>query len=197
MIVLLPVTNASEDHTILLFGDSLSASYGMKQNEGWVYLLNQQLSQQNAPYNIVNASISGETTAGGLSRLPGILAKTPIDCLIIELGGNDGLRGFPPWLIKKNLSKMVDLAQEKNIPVYLMAIRIPPNYGPRYNKMFTDVFTEVSEEKEITLLPFFMEQIATDPSLMQNDGIHPNISAQPKIADFMAEQLATLYQKRR
>lgn len=197
MIALLPVTNASEDHTILLFGDSLSASYGMKQNEGWVYLLNQQLSQQNAPYNIVNASISGETTAGGLSRLPGILAKTPIDSLIIELGGNDGLRGFPPWLIKKNLLKMVDLAQEKNIAVYLMAIRIPPNYGPRYNKMFTKIFTEVSEEKDITLLPFFMEQIAIDPSLMQNDGIHPNISAQPKIADIMAKQLAILYQNRR
>lgn len=192
MVTLLPATNALAARTILLLGDSLSASYGMKQDEGWVHLLNQQLSQQNAPYNIVNASISGETTAGGLSRLPGILEKESIDYLFIELGGNDGLRGFPPKLIKENLLKMIDLAQAKNIPVYLMAIRIPPNYGPRYNKMFTDVFTQVSQEQKVTLMPFFLEQIATDPSLMQNDGIHPNKSAQPKIADIMGEQIATL-----
>ncbi|MFT5881353.1 MAG: acyl-CoA thioesterase-1, partial [Moritella sp.] len=147
MVTLLPTTNALAARTILLLGDSLSASYGMKQDEGWVYLLNQQLSQQNAPYNIVNASISGETTAGGLSRLPGILAKQSIDYLFIVLGGNDGLRGFPPKLIKNNLLKMIDLAQVKNIPVYLMTIRIPPNYGPRYNKMFTDVFAQVSQEQ--------------------------------------------------
>lgn len=193
MIILLPAAHATANHKILLLGDSLSASYGMTQNEGWVTLLNQQLSEKNAPYNIINASISGETTAGGLSRLPGILAKQSIDTLIIELGGNDGLRGFPPKLIKSNLAKMVDLAHAKNIPVYVMNIRIPPNYGPRYSKMFTDVFVQVGNEKDITVLPFFMEQIAVDPSLMQNDGIHPNRIAQPKIADIMSKQLATIY----
>ena len=193
MIILLPAAHATANHKILLLGDSLSASYGMTQNEGWVNLLNQQLSEKNAPYNIINASISGETTAGGLSRLPGILAKQSIDTLIIELGGNDGLRGFPPKLIKSNLAKMVDLAHAKNIPVYVMNIRIPPNYGPRYSKMFTDVFAQVGNEKDITVLPFFMEQIAVDPSLMQNDGIHPNRIAQPKIADIMSKQLATIY----
>jgi acyl-CoA thioesterase-1 len=193
MIILLPAAHATANHKILLLGDSLSASYGMTQNEGWVTLLNQQLSEKNAPYNIINASISGETTAGGLSRLPGILAKQSIDTLIIELGGNDGLRGFPPKLIKSNLAKMVDLAHAKNIPVYVMNIRIPPNYGPRYSKMFTDVFAQVGNEKDITVLPFFMEQIAVDPSLMQNDGIHPNRIAQPKIADIMSKQLATIY----
>lgn len=193
MIILLPAAHATANHKILLLGDSLSASYGMTQNEGWVTLLNQQLSEQDAPYNIINASISGETTAGGLSRLPGILAKQSIDTLIIELGGNDGLRGFPPKLIKSNLAKMVDLAHAKNIPVYVMNIRIPPNYGPRYSKMFTDVFAQVGNEKDITVLPFFMEQIAVDPSLMQNDGIHPNRIAQPKIADIMSKQLATIY----
>lgn len=193
MVILLPAAHATANHKILLLGDSLSASYGMTQSEGWVTLLNQQLSEQNAPYNIINASISGETTAGGLSRLPGILAKQSIDTLIIELGGNDGLRGFPPKLIKSNLAKMVDLAHAKNIPVYVMNIRIPPNYGPRYSKMFTDVFAQVGNEKDITVLPFFMEQIAVDPSLMQNDGIHPNRFAQPKIADIMSKQLATMY----
>ena len=168
----------------------------MTQSEGWVTLLNQKLSNQNAPYNIINASISGETTAGGLSRLPGILAKQSIDALIIELGGNDGLRGFPPKLIKSNLTQMVDLAHAQNIPVYVMSIRIPPNYGPRYSKMFTDVFTQVGSEKDITVLPFFMETIAVDPSLMQNDGIHPNRTAQPKIADIMSKQLAAIYQER-
>ncbi|QUM75709.1 arylesterase [Moritella sp. 24] len=193
MVILFPAAHATANHKILLLGDSLSASYGMTQKEGWVTLLNQQLSKQNAPYNIINASISGETTAGGLSRLPGILAKQSIDALIIELGGNDGLRGFPPKLIKSNLTQMVDLAHAKNIPVYVMNIRIPPNYGPRYSKMFTDVFTQVGNEKDIQVLPFFMEQIAIDPSLMQNDGIHPNRIAQPKIADIMSKQLATIY----
>ncbi|QUM81819.1 arylesterase [Moritella sp. 5] len=193
MVTLLPAAHATANHKILLLGDSLSASYGMTQSEGWVTLLNQQLVKQNAPYNIINASISGETTAGGLSRLPGILAKQSIDTLIIELGGNDGLRGFPPKLIKKNLTKMIELAHAQNIPVYVMNIRIPPNYGPRYSKMFTDVFTQVGSEKDITVLPFFMEQIAIDPSLMQNDGIHPNRTAQAKIADIMSKQLAVIY----
>lgn len=178
--------------TVLLLGDSLSASYGMKQNEGWVALLNQQLIMEDAPYNILNASISGETTAGGLSRLPKILAKQEIDYLVIELGGNDGLRGFPPKLIKQNIIKMVDLAQVNNIPVYLMEIQIPPNYGPRYSKMFRNVFQQVSNEKAVTLLPFFMNEIAIDPSLMQKDGIHPNRIAQPKIAQFMAQQFTTI-----
>ncbi|MDX2319307.1 MAG: arylesterase [Moritella sp.] len=193
MVILLPAAHATANHKFLLLGDSLSASYGMTQSEGWVTLLNQQLLKQNAPYNIVNASISGETTAGGLSRLPGILAKQSVDVLIIELGGNDGLRGFPPKLIKNNLTQMVDLAHAKNIPVYVMNIRIPPNYGPRYSKMFTDVFVQVGSEKDIQVLPFFMEQIALDPNLMQNDGIHPNRIAQPKIVDIMSKQLADIY----
>lgn len=179
---------------ILLLGDSLSASYGMKQSEGWVTLLNQQLSLENAPYTVKNASISGETTGGGLARLPAILAKNDIDYLIIELGGNDGLRGFPPKLIKTNITKMVELAQAQNIPTYLMEIQIPPNYGPRYTAMFRDVFQQVSQEKQIPLLPFFMTDIAIDTSLMQADGIHPNEIAQPKIAKLMAQQLALIYQ---
>ncbi|NQY37325.1 MAG: arylesterase [Alteromonadaceae bacterium] len=186
------VNNTKTVSSILLLGDSLSASYGMKQNKGWVYLLNQQLAQQNSQYTITNASISGETTSGGLSRIPGILSKKKFDYLLIELGGNDGLRGFPPKLIKNNLLQIIKLAQAKNIPVSIMSIRIPPNYGPRYNKMFTDVFVEVAQETNIPLMPFFMESIAVMPKLMQADGIHPNVEAQSLIVDIMTKEFNQL-----
>ncbi|WDE01389.1 arylesterase [Thalassomonas actiniarum] len=183
-------------NSIVLLGDSLSASYGMQQNEGWVSLLNQTLNEQNAPFMITNASISGETTAGGLSRLPGILSKEKVDYLLIELGGNDGLRGFPPKLIKNNLLQIIRLAKEKDIPVAIMNIRIPPNYGPRYNQLFTDTFTQVAEQENIPLLQFFMEEIATNPKLMQADGIHPNQAAQPLIVEVMHKQLNQLLLKK-
>lgn len=179
--------------SILLLGDSLSASYGMKQNEGWVSLLNEMLTQQQRPYTIINASISGETTSGGLSRLPGILAKQKFDYLLVELGGNDGLRGFPPKLIENNLLQIIALAKAQNIPVVLMSIAIPPNYGPRYNKLFTSVFAQVAAQTQTPLLPFFMESIAINTELMQRDGIHPNQSAQPLIADIMAKQLSVFF----
>ena len=175
--------------SILLLGDSVSASYGMKQNEGWVNLLNNKLKAQKSTYFIHNASISGETTGGGLSRLPEILATNKIDHLIIELGGNDGLRGFSPKLIKNNLLQTITLAQAKNIEVTLMKIRITPNYGPRYNQMFEQVFIDVAAEKNIRLIPFFMEEIITQPNLMQADGIHPNKKAQPFIVEIVGKQL--------
>lgn len=178
--------------SILLLGDSLSASYGMQEKDGWVMLLNNTLEQEKAKYRIINASISGETTAGGLARLPGILKKNNIDYLLIELGGNDGLRGFPPKLIKNNLLQIIALAQAKNIKVLLSAIRIPPNYGPRYNKMFSDVFTTTASESNVTLLPFFIESVAAKPELMQADGIHPTIEAQPLVADEMKKILAAV-----
>ena len=200
MLVLLLITLSSiitfrpawATHSILLLGDSVSASYGMNQNEGWVHLLNKQLEQQKASYYINNASISGETTSGGLSRLPGILASKKIDHLIIELGGNDGLRGFSPKLIKNNLLQTITLAQQQNIKVSLIKIKITPNYGPRYNKMFEQVFIDVAKETNIELIPFFMEQIIIKPELMQADGIHPNKKAQPLIADIVALQLEQL-----
>lgn len=178
--------------SILLLGDSVSAGYGMKTHQAWVHLLNQKLSQQNQPYTIINASVSGETTSGGLSRLTNILNKEKIDHLIIELGGNDGLRGYSPKLIKNNLLQMITIAQSKNIAVSMIKIKITPNYGPRYNKMFEQIFDDVAKEKNITLLPFFMEQIALDPSLMLDDGIHPNQKAQPIIVEYVGKQLAQL-----
>ncbi|WP_284246126.1 arylesterase [Thalassotalea insulae] len=189
---LLNGSKAQAFNTILLLGDSVSASYGMQQHQGWVHLLNEQLSEQKAPYSILNASISGETTSGGLSRLPGILADNEVAHLIIELGGNDGLRGYNPKAIKNNLLQMVSLAQEKNIPVSLMQIKITPNYGPRYNQMFEAVFKEVAQETDATLLPFFMEQVALNKALMQADGIHPNVKAQQIIADYVEQQLNQL-----
>jgi acyl-CoA thioesterase-1 len=190
-------SQASENHiseplSILLLGDSLSASFGMKENKGWVYQLNQVLQQQKSPYTLINASISGETTAGGLTRLPRILAKQNIDYLLVELGGNDGLRGFPPSLIKNNLLQIIQLAQQKSIKVLLMDIKIPPNYGTRYNKLFNQTFTNAANISNISLLPFFMESIAIKPELMQSDGIHPNIKAQPLIVTFMKQQLDLL-----
>jgi len=178
-----PVSN------ILLLGDSISASYGMKPTQGWVHLLNQKLAQQKQAYTIINASVSGETTSGGLSRLAGILANEKVDHLLIELGGNDGLRGYSPKLIKNNLLQMVELAQDKNITVSMIKIKITPNYGPRYNKMFEQVFEDVAKERNITLLPFFMEVVATDPELMQADGIHPNAQAQPIISEYVEQQI--------
>jgi len=167
----------------------------MQQNEGWVHLLNTQLEQQNSPYKILNASISGETTTGGLSRLTSILNKNKVQHLLIELGGNDGLRGFPPKLIKNNLLQMIEIAQSKNIPVSLFSIKIPPNYGPRYTKMFEAVFKKVAKEKNIPLIPFFVEAVATKPNLMQADGIHPNKKAQPIIAKLVDAELKKILLK--
>ena len=186
------MTTSWASSSILLLGDSVSASYGMKQNQGWVHILNQQLIADKTPYEIINASVSGETTSGGLARLAGILAAEKVDHLIIELGGNDGLRGYSPKSIQNNLLQMIDIAQQANIPVSLMKIKITPNYGARYNKLFEQVYEKVANEKNVTLLPFFMEEIALNPELMQQDGIHPNVKAQPLIAKHVAEQLKQL-----
>ncbi|MEW6991669.1 arylesterase [Colwelliaceae bacterium 6441] len=178
--------------SILLLGDSVSAGYGMQREQGWVHLLNEQLIAKKAPYKIVNASVSGETTSGGLSRLAGILKEIKIDHLIIELGGNDGLRGYAPKSIKKNLLQMINIAKQQNIPVSLMKIKITPNYGARYLKMFEAVFEEAAQETNSNLMPFFMEQVALEPDLMQPDGIHPNVKAQPIIAKYVEQQLINL-----
>lgn len=183
---------AAQTKSIVILGDSLSASYGMQQQQGWIHLLNQRFNEKNLPYHIINASISGETTSGGLARLPKILSKEKIDYLVIELGGNDGLRGFPPKIIKNNLLQMITLAKEKNIPIAIMQIKIPPNYGAKYNQLFSDTFKQVSAENNVPLLSFFIEDIATNPQLMQKDGIHPNVAAQPLIVDTMEKQIQTL-----
>ena len=189
---LFSITHVFAADTVLLLGDSISAGYGMEQHQGWVTLLNAQLKEKNAAYSILNASVSGETSSGGLSRLPSILEQNKVDYLLIELGGNDGLRGYSPRLIKNNLLQIIDLAKQKGIIVFIMQIKITPNYGARYNNMFEQIYVEVANEKTIALLPFFMNDIALNKELMQADGIHPNKEAQPLIRDIVAKQLSGL-----
>ncbi|MCG9731845.1 arylesterase [Shewanella sp. Isolate13] len=166
---------------ILILGDSLSASYGMPEDQGWVQLLREKMPE----HSIVNGSVSGETSAGGLRRLPALLESTQPKLLLVELGGNDGLRGFPPKQLKNNLTKIIELAKEQEVKILLSEIMVPPNYGPRYASQISTIYKELAEEHGVTLMPFFMEQIVTDSSLMQRDGIHPNQKAQPAIAEFM------------
>ena len=167
--------------TILILGDSLSAGYGIQQQQGWVSLLAQKLPQ----HTIINGSVSGETTAGGLRRLPSLLDSSQADIVVIELGGNDGLRGFPPKSLTSNLTKIIEISQRSGATVLLTEIMVPPNYGPRYAKSFTEVYHTLASEYKITLIPFFMQDIATKPALMQRDSIHPNAKAQPQITDLM------------
>ncbi len=166
---------------ILILGDSLSASYGVDEDKGWVNLLRAKLPE----HEIINGSVSGETTAGGLRRLPALLDSAKPELILIELGGNDGLRGFTPQQLKENLTKIITLSQAKDVEVLLSEIMVPPNYGPRYASMFSQVYKDLAIEHQITLLPFFMTQIATKPELMQRDGIHPNAEAQGDIAEFI------------
>ncbi|MFA3790105.1 arylesterase [Aliiglaciecola sp. SL4] len=172
---------------ILILGDSLSAAYGLTQEQGWVSLL--QNAWQNHGINVVNAAISGETTDGALARLPRLLEQHTPTHLYIELGGNDGLQGHPVKKMRDNIQGMIDIAQQQGITIILQQMQIPTNYGRRYNQMFTGMFTDLSEQNDIPLIPFFLQDIALDKSLMQKDGIHPNLQAQPMIADYMQQQL--------
>ncbi|MBE8168591.1 MAG: arylesterase [Shewanella sp.] len=167
--------------TILILGDSLSASYGMPENEGWVAKLKPELIQ----HTIINASVSGETTAGGLRRLPKLLESNAPDIVLIELGGNDGLRGFSPIKLKSNLTKLIELSLASGAKVLLSEVMVPPNYGPRYSKSFNQVYHQLEDKQPIMLMPFFMMDIAPHKELMQHDGIHPNASAQQAITDFV------------
>ncbi|MBY5993808.1 arylesterase [Ferrimonas balearica] len=167
--------------SILILGDSLSASYGMDEADGWVRKL-----QQNLPdIQLINASVSGETSDGGLRRLPGLLAQHQPDWVFIELGGNDGLRGFQPALTQQNLAQLIELSQAAGAGVLLSEVMVPPNYGRRYAELFQGIYPSLAEAHDVALVPFFMTEIATDPSLMQRDGIHPNRAAQEKIAAFL------------
>lgn len=170
---------------LLVLGDSLSAAYGLQQQQGWVHLL-----QDKTQWQLINASISGETTAGGLARLPALLSEHKPDAVLIELGGNDGLRGFALNLIETNLGDIITLIKQHDATPVLMQIRIPPNYGPRYGQQFSKIYPQLAEKHQIQLWPFFMDDIAVNSELMLGDGIHPNAKAQPKISEFVSELLA-------
>ncbi len=168
----------TEQAKLLIWGDSLSSAYGMSVEEGWVFLLQKELGDR---FRVINASVSGETTGGGRSRLPAALAEHEPDIVVIELGGNDGLRGFRPTVISDNLDAMIRQTLESGADVILLGQRLPPNYGERYNQQFEAIYTDLAGKYDIPLVPFLLDGVAEDFDLMQADGIHPTASAQPLI----------------
>ncbi|MEB7640918.1 arylesterase [Acinetobacter pittii] len=168
--------------TILILGDSISAGYGIDPKQGWVQLLQKRLDQQYPKqHKVVNASVSGETTSGALARLPKLLQTYKPNVVVIELGGNDGLRGQPPQMIQKNLDQLIQLSQKQKAKVVLFGMKIPPNYGAAYSKAFENNYKVVSQKYQVKLLPFFLDGVAGQKLLMQNDLIHPNAQAQSKL----------------
>jgi acyl-CoA thioesterase-1 len=181
---------ATKDETrILVLGDSISAAYGMSLAQGWVALLEERLAPAYPGITLINASISGETTIGGLARLPALLEQHKPDILLIELGGNDGLRGYPVPRLRDNLTQMVQLGRDAGARVMVLPMEIPPNYGSRYTGAFRDSFARVAEEAGATLGPFILDGIAIDATRMQGDGIHPTPEAQPAMAALMEPAL--------
>ena len=167
---------------LLILGDSISAGYGLKESENWVQLLETSLNASSIELKIINSSISGDTTIGGLSRIESDLRKHNPNYVLVELGGNDALRGYPIDKIKTNLLKIIDASLEAEANPIIMQIRIPPNYGKNYVAAFESIYSEIALEKNIPKMSFILEKVALDKSLMQQDGIHPNSKAQPLIA---------------
>lgn len=182
-------TQAISASKVLILGDSLSAGYGLKQEQGWVHLLQYTYENKKQPIKLINASISGETSGGALRRLDAILKAQQPDFVLIEIGGNDGLRGFPIKALENNLLQLIEKTRKFGAIPAVMTIQIPPNYGPRYSKMFINSFKKVTDQSNTTLLPFFMNDIAIEKKFMQQDGIHPNKEAQPFIRDKMEKEI--------
>ena len=183
---------ANAPGTLLVFGDSLSAGYGLQADQGWVSLLQKRLAAEGYGQRVVNASVSGETSGGGVSRLPRALEQHPPEILILELGANDGLRGLPIALTRKNLGTMIATAQKSGGRVLLVGVQLPPNYGPAYTQSFQDMYRTVAGETHAALVPFLMERVALDEHLMQADGLHPNAAGQPLLLDNVWRQLKPL-----
>lgn len=192
IVLLMPMFAIAKPSTIVVFGDSISAGYGIEVQEGWVALLNKKLIETNSNYIISNASISGETTAGGLARIDQVLTTQKPAIVLLQLGANDGLRGLSPVVMKNNLADMVRRSQKSGAKVILLAMKIPPNYGKRYIDMFYNVYPELSKELAIPTVPFLIEDVALDKDLMQADRLHPNAKAQPILADKIKPYLIPL-----
>ena len=177
---------------ILVFGDSLSAGFGIAVSQSWPALLGQRLQANGSTATVTNASISGETTAGGRARLDAALAQFKPAVVILALGANDGLRGLPVAAMKENLAAMVALAKKRQARVLLVGMRLPPNYGPQYTQEFDAAFRDLARREKIALLPFLLEPIALDQKAFQSDGLHPTAAAQPKILDHVWAALKPL-----
>jgi len=192
-LIISSISLADKDHSnLLIYGDSISAGYGMDKEKQWSEQLQKILIEEKIGLTIINKSLSGETTGGGLSRLEKIIDNSKPSYIFIELGGNDALRGYPPTKIKNNIQEMINLSIRKGVKVFLMQMRILPNYGKRYQTSFESIYKEVSEENNIPLIPFMLNDIALNKELMLDDGIHPNATAQPLIAEFLYTNLLPL-----
>ncbi|WP_235276155.1 arylesterase [Methylotenera sp. G11] len=181
--------------SILIYGDSLSAAYGIPQQQGWVALLKEKLHRENPGIDVINASISGETTSGGLTRLARTLAQNKPQTIIIELGANDGLRGLPVKNMRENLDAMIQLSKKSGARVLLVGMKIPPNYGRQYTQEFSQVYTALASRHNIPVVPFMLENIAVKPQLIQADGLHPNALGQPIILENIWPELQRLLKK--
>ena len=182
----------AEEETLLILGDSISAGYGINQKDNWVSVLQSKFDNDGTSIKLINSSVSGDTTSGGLQRLRRDLQKFDPDYVLIELGGNDALRGYPIKRIKDNLQTMIALIKNNSSKALLMQIRIPPNYGQKYTLAFERIYLELASSEEIYFLPFMLENVGLNPDLMQPDGIHPNAKAQPLIAKDMKKNLDSL-----
>ncbi len=178
--------------TILVLGDSLSAGYGIDVEQGWVALLEKRLKKEHKPATVVNASITGETSAGGRRRLPQLLQAHRPDIVIIELGGNDGLRGIAPAQTEANLAAMIELALQSRAKVLLLGMKLPRNYGPHFRERFEAVYRHLARRYPVVFVPFFLDEVALDDRLMQADGIHPNAAAQPRLLERIWPELKTM-----
>jgi acyl-CoA thioesterase I len=186
------LSGAAQATTILVWGDSLSAGYGLRAGEAWPTLLQTRLAQEGFPHQVVNASLSGETSAGGRSRLPAALERHQPSVVVLELGANDGLRGLPPSLMAENLGAMVSAARASGAQVLLVGMQMPPNYGPAYTRRFAATFEEVAATHKVALLPFLLDGFAEQKEFFQADGIHPTAEAQALILDNIWPQLTPL-----
>ncbi len=193
----IPASALAATPTILVYGDSLSAAYGIPREQGWVTLLQQRLQKQELPHQVINASISGEITSGGLSRIQTTLAQHKPDFLLIELGANDGLRGLPLNEMQQNLTAMIEAGQRSGAQVILIGMKIPPNYGPRYTDVFHAIYTELAKKFNLPLVPFLLEGVAGNPALVQPDGLHPLAIAQTRILETVWQVLKPQITKRK
>lgn len=185
----------AENPKIMIYGDSLSAAYGIPQQKGWASLLQQKLVSEHYQYDVVNASISGETTSGGASRIRNALSQIKPNIIILELGANDGLRGLPIESMIANLNTIIQEGKKSGAKILLVGMKIPPNYGPQYTKLFSQSYLKLSQEHQIPLVPFMLENIAAKTNLIQDDGLHPNAIAQPLVLDNIWSQLKMLLKK--
>lgn len=191
-----PLAAMAENSKILVYGDSLSAAYGLKQQEGWPVLLQNKLSSQHYQYSVINASVSGETSSSGLSRFSNTLAKFKPKIIILELGANDGLRGLSIKEMTANLDAMIKESKKANAKVMLVGMKIPPNYGAKYTESFSQTYARLSEKHQLTLVPFMLENIAAKPGLIQDDGLHPNALGQPMILENIWPKLQLMLNKK-